>query len=49
MSIKDFQVRDENAKKEMEKNLDSFKLEKTISLWYLVVAKSKATIAGSKN
>lgn len=49
MKINDFQVKDAQAKKEMEKKLDSFKLEKVLSLWYFVRSTSKATIVGSKN
>ncbi len=49
MNINDFQTQSEKAKKDMEKKLDAFKLEKVLSLWYLIWTASKATIAGSKN
>lgn len=49
MNINDFQAKNEKAKKDMEKKLDAFKLEKVLSLWYFVRSTSKATIMGSKN
>jgi len=49
MNINDFQTQSEKAKKDMEKKLNAFKLEKVLSLWYFVRAASKVTIVGSKN
>lgn len=49
MNINDFQAQNEKVKKDMEKKLNAFKLEKVLSLWYFVRSTSKATIVGSKN
>ncbi len=49
MNINDFQAHEDKNKKELEKKLDSFKLEKVLSLWYLIHSAFKASIAGSKN
>lgn len=47
MRINDFKATDD--KKELEKKLNSFKLEKVLSLWYFVRSSGKATIVGSKS
>lgn len=49
MNINDFQAREDKNKVELEKKLDSFKLEKVLSLWYLVQSANKANIVGSKS
>lgn len=49
MNINDFQAREDKNKVELEKKLDSFKLEKVLSLWYLVQSAFKATVVGTKN
>ncbi len=37
MNINDFQAQNEKVKKDMEKKIDAFKLEKVLSLWYFVL------------
>ena len=49
MNINDFRAREDKNKVELEKKLDSFKLEKVLSLWYLTESAFKASIRGSKN
>ena len=49
MRINDFKATDNKDKKELEKKLNMFKLEKVLSLWYFVRSQSKATIVGSKS
>lgn len=49
MRINDFKATDDKDKKELEKKLNSFKLEKVLSLWYFVRSSGKATIVGSKS
>lgn len=48
MRLKDFEAKGREEKKDLEKKLDSFKLEKVLSLWYVVQTSAKATVAGSK-
>ena len=49
MRINDFKATDDKDKKELEKKLNSFKLEKVLSLWCFVRSSGKATIVGSKS
>lgn len=49
MRINDFKATDNKDQKELEKKLNTFKLEKVLSLWYFVRSQSKATIVGSKS
>lgn len=49
MNINDFQADDKKTKEDMKRKLKDYKLEKVLSLWYFVIAKSKAAIVGSKN
>lgn len=49
MRINDFKATDSKDQKELEKKLNSFKLEKVLSLWYFVRSSGKATIVGSKS
>ena len=49
MRINDFKATKSDEKKKLEKKLDSFKLEKVLSLWYFVRSSAKGTIMGAKN
>lgn len=49
MNINDFQAHEDKEKVELEKKLDSFKLEKVLSLWYLINSANKANLVGSKS
>jgi len=48
MQINDFKASNKAEKENLEKKLESFKLEKVLSLWYFVRSVRKATIMGSK-
>lgn len=43
-----FKEKDSNKQEEMDKELNSLKLEDVNSLWYFVVSTDKRTIVGSK-
>ena len=47
MEVTNFNETEESTKKDLEEQLNSFKLEKVQSLWYFVYSDAKA-IAGSK-
>lgn len=49
MKVKDFEVKDDKRKKELEEKLKNKKIENVLSLWYLISSKSRSTIAGSKD
>lgn len=49
MKLADFNAKGEKDQKKLKKKLENFKLEKVLSLWYLIRSTSKATILGSKN
>lgn len=49
MNINNFKIKDKKEQKKIEKELENFKLEKVLSLWYWVTSSSKATVMGSKN
>lgn len=48
INIKDFKEKDKLKQLKMEEELSKFKLEDIKSLWYFIVAGSKAWIMGSK-
>lgn len=49
MRIDEFKAKNNDEKDRLEKKLDSFKLEKVLSLWYFVRSAAKGTIIGAKN